>query len=622
MATIWQYATLSAGERLSRIRAGESDVYTQEIARSNQVIKDRQAIGLDISEQLAWIQKLDYVRANNGPLTLEEVDYNSKTGKTVTPLNAVQSNLKNLQSASNLNNSNISNIPGINSGNIGNIISGGNNSGISNSTAPPNVPVVPQLPQFNPAYINANYEQELKEFMGNQQKRRDDLEVTLRKELDEKYGVMESYYGQINETVEKDTLNMKSDYYANALSRLPSMYEKFANSGLSFDGGRVRSEQMSYNNALNKSLATLDAQALHAINTNNLSKATEKNKAYSEYTGRLAQENARLDDIQYQMMRDLQDNALRQQQFAWDQYKYCTQYEFDRYKYEQQLRESAEQKTLEQLRWEKEFGFKIDALEFDKLLKQNQLSLETDRYMFDRAKYEQEYMMKQQEYDLKIKQYHDDLYFRQQDYAMKAQEFALKVDLTEFNKMLDSLKYSFDISKFEKEYALKQNSQNFDLQKFEFDIERFYKEYEFKQQQSDRDYDFKVNQSNIGQMQWEREMALKEMIEKSKMTQAEKDYALKYLDLEKKYSQTPTSSANTSSSNASNSSNNNANSNSSGTTTLYDAALTTAMWMKTQYSNNGKNTVRKFTDNDIDNWINTLQLSSADKARLKKAVGI
>ena len=642
MANNWQYATLSAGERLSRIRAGEIDIYTQEIARANEVIKDRQAVGLDISEQLAWIKKLTYVKTNNnglgGVLTPEEIDYNTKMGYTFSPTTQSNNAQANIQAVADFHKNNSINASTVDSSNIGNIINSGsnsnnyasnniNNSSVPNITSAQNIPSAPQLPQFTPIYISTNYEQELKAFMEGQQKRRDELEVTLMKELNDKYGIMDAYYSQLNNALESDTLNRKSDYYANAVTRLPSMYEKFANSGLSFDGGKVRSEQMAYSNALNKSLATLDAQAINAINANNLSNATERNKAYSEYTNRLAHENARLDDLEYQMMRDLQDNAFKQHQFAWEQYKYNTQYEFDRYKYEQQLREAAEQKTLEQLRWEKEFGFKLDAFEFDKLLKQNQLALETDKYMFDRSKYEQEYALKLQEYDFKLQQYYNDLYFRQQDYNMKTQEFNLKVDLAEFNKMLDNLKYNFDVEKFEKEYALKQAAQNFDAEKFAFDIEKFYKEYDMKQQQYDRDYDYKTQQSATQSAQWEREMALKELIQKSNMTQAEKDYALKYLDLERKYSQSSSSSS--SSSNSANSSSNSSSSNTSSTnsnanspTTLYEAALTTAMWMKTQYTTNGKNTIRKFTDNDIDNWINTLQLTAAEKAKLKKAVGI
>ena len=617
MATKWQYATLSAGERLSRIRAGETEIYKQEIARANEVIKDRQTLGLDISEQLAWIQKLDYVKTNSGPLTPEEINFNStnpaKPSVTNTQTNALQTNM---QAIANFQNANV-NAAGINSGNISNIINGGNTV-----TQSEDIPKAPQLPQFNAAQFNTNYEREMKAFMENQQKRRDELESTLKRELNEKYGIMNEYYNQMNDTVDRDTLSMKSDYYANAVSRLPSMYEKYANSGLSFDGGRVRSEQMSYNNALNRSLATLDAQAIDAKNTNNLSKATERNRAYSEYTNRLASENARLDDAQYQMMRDLQDNSLRQQQFAWEQYRYNTQYEFDRYKYEQQLRETSEQKTLEQQRWEKEFGYKIDAFEFDKLLRQNQIILETERFEFDRGKYDKEYNMKMQEYDLKLRQYYDDLYFKQQDYTMKAQEFALKVDLADFDKMLDNLKFNFDIEKFEKEYALKQSSQTFDAEKFAFDVEKFYKDYEYKQTQADRDYDFKVNQSNISQAQWEREMALKEIIEKSKMTQAEKDYALKYLDLEKKYSQSASTSSATTLSNNSNSSASSNTNNNTNSAAYYDAALTTAKWMKTQYTTDERAPTRKFSDRDVENWINTLQLTTAEKAKLKKAIGI
>ncbi len=60
MANKWKYSTLPASERIERIRNGDEDVYNSEIERSNDVIKQRQQAGLDVSEQNKWIENLNY----------------------------------------------------------------------------------------------------------------------------------------------------------------------------------------------------------------------------------------------------------------------------------------------------------------------------------------------------------------------------------------------------------------------------------------------------------------------------------------------------------------------------------------------------------------------------------
>lgn len=60
MATKWKYALLPAEERLNRIRGGNKDVYESEIARSVDVANSRKELGLDTSEQRAWIDRVSY----------------------------------------------------------------------------------------------------------------------------------------------------------------------------------------------------------------------------------------------------------------------------------------------------------------------------------------------------------------------------------------------------------------------------------------------------------------------------------------------------------------------------------------------------------------------------------
>ncbi len=60
MAAKWKYADLTADERIDRIRNGDKDVYTSEMARSADVVKARDELGLDTSEQKAWIDNISY----------------------------------------------------------------------------------------------------------------------------------------------------------------------------------------------------------------------------------------------------------------------------------------------------------------------------------------------------------------------------------------------------------------------------------------------------------------------------------------------------------------------------------------------------------------------------------
>ena len=60
MASKWKYASLPAEERLQKIRSGNKDIYESEIARSVDTAKARQHLGLDVSEQRDWIDRVSY----------------------------------------------------------------------------------------------------------------------------------------------------------------------------------------------------------------------------------------------------------------------------------------------------------------------------------------------------------------------------------------------------------------------------------------------------------------------------------------------------------------------------------------------------------------------------------
>lgn len=92
MASKWKYAALPAKERLSKIRAGNKEVYESEIARSAEIAKSRKELGLDTTEQRAWIDRVStaYNKANAERLGIPQSAVNTTgyadrlldTGKT------------------------------------------------------------------------------------------------------------------------------------------------------------------------------------------------------------------------------------------------------------------------------------------------------------------------------------------------------------------------------------------------------------------------------------------------------------------------------------------------------------------------------------------------------------
>ncbi|MGI6197271.1 MAG: hypothetical protein ACOYIO_09390 [Eubacteriales bacterium] len=92
MASKWKYAALPAKERLSKIRAGNKEVYESEIARSAEIARSRKELGLDTTEQRAWIDRVStaYNKANAERLGIPQSAVNTTgyadrlldTGKT------------------------------------------------------------------------------------------------------------------------------------------------------------------------------------------------------------------------------------------------------------------------------------------------------------------------------------------------------------------------------------------------------------------------------------------------------------------------------------------------------------------------------------------------------------
>ena len=60
MANKWKYSSLPAEERIGMIRKGDKDVYANEVDRALDVIKTRESLGLDTTDQKDWIDNISY----------------------------------------------------------------------------------------------------------------------------------------------------------------------------------------------------------------------------------------------------------------------------------------------------------------------------------------------------------------------------------------------------------------------------------------------------------------------------------------------------------------------------------------------------------------------------------
>lgn len=597
METKNKYATMSVGERLDRIRHGDTGIYEEELKRANDAIRNLEELGLDTGEQNEWIKKLRYVKTNNNGIgsqvTPEEYDYLKSTGQSIQLIFAADGRDKIIEQL-----------------NRQEALKGGGGGG--GGQGPGTYAVTP-----DPYQVMMN---------GRYAKHRDAI-ADLETELKNRSEANDAYYDEQNRLIASSGAANKNDYYLGMMKKLPAMYEKFANTGISFDGGRAKSEELVQSAALAKTLSAIDADVMSNVNSNNIARKNERSKAYTDYLDRLTAENDRLDEFEYQITRDRQAADEKAQQLA-----------FDKYKYDSNLAMEKEAKTAEQKRWEKEFGLKLDSQDFDKLVRQNEMLLDSDKFAFDRTKYDKEYNLRldqfaadrsdadrqynlsadklaadkasdERAYNLSVDKYNTDR-------ANAAKELELKFNNAEFNRQLDTLRYNLDADKAAKDYELKKQQNAQEMQKYvtdtnlkkaqqQTDYEKFLKDYALEQQKLEQAG--KADAAALGQRKaeeaqeyakWQREQSLKEYIAQSNLNEAQKEYALKYYEATKDGK-------------------NLSGSETSAPATTYDDALATGIWMKTQYS--GK--TRTYTDSEIDKWVDSIsKLSKDEKTKLRETL--
>ena len=84
MSTKWKYATMPAEQRLEEVRGGNTELYKEELARTQDVINSRRAVGLDVSEQESWAnrvtQNYNLSKSQNKNAASHGSDYSKSTG--------------------------------------------------------------------------------------------------------------------------------------------------------------------------------------------------------------------------------------------------------------------------------------------------------------------------------------------------------------------------------------------------------------------------------------------------------------------------------------------------------------------------------------------------------------
>lgn len=241
MANKNKYSGLSEEELLKLIRNGDEEAYKSEKDRTVAAIKEKQKLGLDISDEIKAADRIGY---NNALSKAADEASVSKTGYGVDWLYEIYK------------------------------------SGI------------------------------------NDTKTLDGIRSTLETELSLKNLGIDSEKDDAISGITAETKVKKRQAYNEAMNKVPVMRERFANLGLSSEGGTVRTAELEFNNALDSALLELDK--LLASNKNNLEISASKEKLanLSSMLEKLRSESQRIEAEEYQKKQDEIANKLAKQKLA------------------------------------------------------------------------------------------------------------------------------------------------------------------------------------------------------------------------------------------------------------------------------------------------------------------
>ena len=144
----------------------------------------------------------------------------------------------------------------------------------------------------------------------------DGIRSALESEKSIKDDILDAEYAKNLEELKKSTHVKKRQVYNEAMSKVPVMKESFANYGLSASGGKVKTEELRFNTALDGALAELDGILLSQSGNmaSELSRAKLEN--LSAMLKELRSESTRIEQLLYQREQDKIRNALEARRIA------------------------------------------------------------------------------------------------------------------------------------------------------------------------------------------------------------------------------------------------------------------------------------------------------------------
>ena len=142
------------------------------------------------------------------------------------------------------------------------------------------------------------------------------IKSALESEKNIKDNILDAEYAKNLEALEKSTHSKKRQVYNEALSTVPVMRENFANYGLSASGGKVKTEELKFNVALDNALAGLDGILLSQSGdmASELSRAKLEN--LNAMLKELRSESTRIEELLYQREQDKIQSALDARRIA------------------------------------------------------------------------------------------------------------------------------------------------------------------------------------------------------------------------------------------------------------------------------------------------------------------
>lgn len=142
------------------------------------------------------------------------------------------------------------------------------------------------------------------------------IKTALEAEKNIKDDIIDDEYAENLQKLKKSTDIKKRQVYNEAMSTVPVMRENFANYGLSANGGKVKTEELRFNTALDSALAELDGILLSQSGEMASEVSRAKLENLNAMLKELRSESTRIEALLYDREQDKIQNALESRRIA------------------------------------------------------------------------------------------------------------------------------------------------------------------------------------------------------------------------------------------------------------------------------------------------------------------